>query len=1070
MKPQEMARAADTYTANMGEKSFPDSRPRPTTETHGAKNSTIESYVAQGIKGPTRPPQPGEGERREGTWRDRNRTTTTPTAANNTRPRIQCYNCSGPHLARNCPNSKRINKVTVEGMTERAEELELWPETIVNETEEATDNKMDQACNTDNMIYKVSVCDETDRHEVMIEMNNNKIKCIVDSGADISVLHSDLVAEQFKEPRGRIRLKGAFGHTVDADVMTIPIRLLDDNSNNPDRPDIYTLITVAVTPMLDAEVNCLLTPRDLKLLEVGEVDIRAGMDEQTERQFKTQDDGANAFSIREGIDADLMPDNDPTVLQKSNLTKLISDQVEDETLNECFIECHRDDSKYYLRQIDGVLFHVGEVMGRKTHQLVLPKNRRDEVIRLAHDSEWAGHLAAEKTYQRIAVSFFWPHMRTNINEYCRSCMSCQMKRRKTCWDRVPIEPVVRPETAFEVMNYDVIGPFENKSRGYCYVLTCVDQFSRWPAAVPLRNLYSKTICEALLWIFAHTGIPKVLVADNASYNTSGLSEEFRKRLGVTPRFSTPYHAEGNSIVERYNAVIKGMIHHVIRSGTKEWDRALPFLLWAYREMPNATTNVSPYELIHGKPARGPLAILKETWTGEQTIPGGLSPSAVEYLQQLKEKLEIAKKVAEESAKTQQQRYVNNYNLRSREKAFDVGDKVILLMSDSNSKLYSRWTGPAKVRKKVSEHSYDVELMDGTVRRLHANHLRKFVERVAAVGIVYETDEEFGDLEYIPSMLANEEEVDEKFKKLDLRHLTERQQEDILKIILKHKEVFSDQPGLCDPKIATHHIKVTANPRDWPKQSRPYRVPPIFRQEVDRQIDELLRNGMIEPSTSPIAHPLVCVSKPDRTIRLCCDNRYINSLTQPDPFPMRLVDDILDQVGASKYITGLDATSGYWQISVDEDSRPYTSFVTHNGAWQWTRLNFGLRNAAATYQRAMEKILKEHSRYATAYIDDVSVYSMHWEEHCNHLNDVLETIKTAGFKLRLSKCKFAQSRIKLLGQIVGSNERKVDPQKVEAVLKLKTFTGYRWPGALISNWPPSFSMSENRNNRNICRLS
>ena len=224
---------------------------------------------------------------------------------------------------------------------------------IYNETEETTSNIMDQTCNTDNVIYKISVCDEIDRHEVTIEMNNNKIKCIVDSGADMSVLQSDLVAEQFKEPRSRIRLKSAFGHTVDADFMTLPIRLVDDESNNPDRPNIYTLITVALTPMLDAGVNCLLTPRDLKSLEVGEGDIRAGIDRQTERQFKTQDDKANTFSIQP-TNTGVTPDNDPTGLQKYNLTKLISDQVEDKTLNECFIDCQRGDSNYYLRQIDGV--------------------------------------------------------------------------------------------------------------------------------------------------------------------------------------------------------------------------------------------------------------------------------------------------------------------------------------------------------------------------------------------------------------------------------------------------------------------------------------------------------------------------------------------------------------------------------------------------------------------------------------------------------------------------------------------------------------------------------------------
>ena len=144
--------------------------------------------------------------------------------------------------------------------------------------------------------------------------------------------------------------------------------------------------------------------------------------------------------------------------------------------------------------------------------------------------------------------------------------------------------------------------------------------------MPVRNLLSTTIYEALLWIFTHTGIPRILVTDNASYNTSNLSDEFRKRVGTTPRFSTPWHPEGFAVIERYNGVIKNMIHHVMRSGTKEWDRTLPFLLWATRETPNATTGLTPFELVYGRPARGPIAVLKETWTGEQTIPDQLTSS------------------------------------------------------------------------------------------------------------------------------------------------------------------------------------------------------------------------------------------------------------------------------------------------------------------------------------------------------------------------------------------------------------------------------------------------------------
>ena len=382
----------------------------------------------------------------------------------------------------------------------------------------------------------------------------------------------------------------------------------------------------------------------------------------------------------------------------------------------------------------------------------------------------------------------------------------------------------------------------------------------------------------------------------------------------------------------------------------------------------------------------------------------------------------AKKFAEENAKQGQQRYVNRYNLRSRTKTFEVGDTVIILKRDSTNHLFSRWTGPAKIRRKLSDNSYDVETTEGGVRRLHANHLRPFHERVGAVGIVYETDEEFGEIEYTPLVSAQSKREGREgwLKTVNLEHLDKDQKKAISGILERHYEVYSDKPGLCNSKIARHKIMIATKPTDWPKQPKLHRVPPVFRAEVDRQIAELLREGLIEPSNSPISHPIVCVLKSDRSsVRLCCDNRFINSLSVPDNFPMRQIDDILDRVGVSKFITGLDCTSGYWQIEVEEDSRPYTSFVTHSGSWQWKRPNFGLRNAAATYQRAMEKILIPHPHYATAYIDDISVFSMEWEEHLEHLNAVLGTIETSGFKLRLSKCKFAQKQIALLEQIVGN---------------------------------------------------
>ena len=420
----------------------------------------------------------------------------------------------------------------------------------------------------------------------------------------------------------------------------------------------------------------------------------------------------------------------------------------------------------------------------------------------------------------------------------------------------------------------------------------------------------------------------------------------------------------------------------------------------------------------------------------EIIPTKLSESSKKYLENLKVDLEAAKTLATKNSNTHQERYTSRYNLRSRTKTFKEGDPVIILMSDSTNKLLKRWTGPAKIRRRVSDNSYDVELDDGSVRRLHANHLRAYNERILAVGIIFESDEDFGEVVSIPVKLDNNlATIDEKFRDMDLNYLDSEQRSDILKILEKHKDIFSDRPGLCNPMIAEHVITLNVAEQNWPKQPKPYQVPPIFRAEVERQIQELLQEGLIERSVSQFAHPLVCVIKADKTIRVCTDNRYINSLTTPDRQPIRRISDILDSIGNAKFISSLDATNGFYQISLEEKSRPYTAFV-FNQSYQWKRTNFGLRNASATYQRAMERLLEPHSKYAAAYIDDVTIHSLTWADHLRHLDDVLTTIKVSGFKLRLKKCKFACREIKILGHIVGNGLRKPDPEKVEAIMALK----------------------------------
>ncbi|GFX18903.1 retrovirus-related Pol polyprotein from transposon 17.6 [Trichonephila clavipes] len=358
-------------------------------------------------------------------------------------------------------------------------------------------------------------------------------------------------------------------------------------------------------------------------------------------------------------------------------------------------------------------------------------------------------------------------MSGEIAEFVQTCKGCQLRKPEKIGDRAPITPIVRPELPFEIVNIDVIGPIQPPSgRGHKYVLCMMDQHTRWPEAVPLRSLTAKNACDSLLQIFSRTGIPSIIASDQGTNFKSALTQEFTKRIGSSPRFSCPGYPASNGLVERWNKVLKDMIHHVIREDPRSWDRQLPFLLFAYREVPNTTTGVSPFRLLYGREARGPLAILKSSWAGEIHLPTNISQSAADYLQEMKINMEKAAESSSLTAAQKQKAYGDYFNKRSSVKNFSIGEQVVLLIPDSSNKIYARWTGPGEIIQHHPPHSYKVKLSDGTVRHVHVNKIRKYHPRALAVGVIFEDDHEFGEIH--PTLIYRESlkiKVDEQIEEL-----------------------------------------------------------------------------------------------------------------------------------------------------------------------------------------------------------------------------------------------------------------------------------------------------------------
>jgi len=255
----------------------------------------------------------------------------------------------------------------------------------------------------------------------------------------------------------------------------------------------------------------------------------------------------------------------------------------------------------------------------------------------------------------------------------------------------------------------------------------------------------------------------------------------------------------------------------------------------------------------------------------------------------------------------------------------------------------------------------------------------------------------------------------------LSHLDNQQRGELLQLLDEFSDRFTDKPGLCEAVV--HHIQTTAD--FVPRQMKPYRVPEVYKFEADRQIDKLLTMGLIRPSNSPMASPIVCVAKKDGGVRLACDFRYLNSYTVGDAYPMATINEVLRSVGQGRFISTFDAKYGYWQIS-----------VTHDGLYEWVRMPLGLKNAGATFVRTVRTVLRPIRSFADLYIDDMGVGSNVWCDHLGHIRQFLIIMRNFGFTLNLAKCEFAKPEVKFVGRIVSSGTHRPDPQSLEVLARIE----------------------------------
>ena len=673
--------------------------------------------------------------------------------------------------------------------------------------------------------------------------------------------------------------------------------------------------------------------------------------------------------------------------------------------------------------------------GRTFKQLIVPKRLRQHVLKVGHDSLLAGHLGVRKMTAKVLSEFYWPGVQGDISRYCRSCDLCQKTFPKGKVPKIPIGKMPIIDTPFSRVAIDLVGPIDPPtSSGKRFILTVVDYATRYPEAVALKRIDTETVSEALLEIFCRIGLPHEILSDRGTQFTSNLMKEIGRLLSIKQLTTTPYNPACNGLVERFNGTLKSMLKKMCAEQPKEWDRFLAPLLFAYREAPQESLGFSPFELLYGRTVRGPMSILRELWTNE--IQDEDVKTTYQHVIDLRNKLEDTLKLAHDELKISQQRYKKYADRGRKTKQIKEGDKVLVLLPTDNNKLLMQFKGPYTVRKKVNEFDYVVEVK-GIEKLYHANLLKKYYERddhekddeVQCATIVEELDEEDMGFDYkravqvdLPNLRAKETIND-----VDVNpDLPEKQKAEVLTILNEFKDVITDVPG--NTNVEEHKIRLTT---ETPVRSRPYPVPHALREEIKTETKMMLDSGIIEPSNSPFASPVVLVKKKDGSNRFCVDYRKVNKMTVFDAEPMSNIEEIFAKMQKATFFSKFDLTKGYWQVNMEESSKDATSFITSEGLYRFRKMPFGLVNAGATFNRMIRKVL-DGVEHVENFVDDLIEHTETWQNHLCIFRGLLQRLRSAGLTIKPSKCKVGYTQVEFLGHKVGNGAIRPEDEKTAAI--------------------------------------
>uniref|UniRef100_H3AA81 Integrase catalytic domain-containing protein n=1 Tax=Latimeria chalumnae TaxID=7897 RepID=H3AA81_LATCH len=314
-------------------------------------------------------------------------------------------------------------------------------------------------------------------------------------------------------------------------------------------------------------------------------------------------------------------------------------------------------------------------------------------------------------------------MRDNVQQYCQNCLICAQDNPSPRTNKAQLRSQ-RSSGLWCNIQVDYMGPLSTSARNNKYILVVIDLLSKWVEAFPITNCKAKTTAKILVeQVFSRWGLPISIESDQGTHFTGEIFQEVMRMLGIKQQFHIPYRPQSSGLVERVNCQLKLMIRKFVTENQRNWDQIFPLFLMCIQVTPSTSSRFVPSKVMFGKKLRLPERLWFDLSTPQQD---GIWVD--KYVTELKQHLfKVAKRAAINMGKSKQKAkaYFDKHVAATE---YNIGDKVMLLVFNTNSPLSHRWQGPYDILDKVSLSVYKIQLKEGKVpvdKWFHVNQMKLF---------------------------------------------------------------------------------------------------------------------------------------------------------------------------------------------------------------------------------------------------------------------------------------------------------------------------------------------------------